>query len=261
VVLTGSVASGQEPEDIYHWAYSAAFGTGTYRIGDDRVFVIRVSPQYELGKIADEQITVNFRLPITAGIQDLDLDIEGIADSISTLSFVPGLQLEYPVTDRWMLKMFGHYGWGWDLSGDEKANIHFGGVNSRYALRTDETLGVDLLNSLQWYGYRTSNDQSDRFARMITGLEANWPLEGWTIYDRQIYFKPHILHFWYFDNIGFRQIFDQPVELKEEVEIGLALGIKERMSVLIFKVDRIGIGYRIGNESRGIRFYLSSVFY
>lgn len=260
VALTGAVAAGQDAEDIYHWAYSAAFGTGTYRIGDDRVFVLRVAPQHELGKIADERVTVNLRLPITVGVQDLDLGIQGIPDSIQTLSFVPGLQLEYPVNDHWTLKPFGHFGWGWDLSGDEQANIHFAGVNSRYAIRTEETFRIDLLNALQWYGYRTDSDLSDRFARMVTGLEANWRLGDWTVHDRKVYLKPHILHFWYFDNIGVRQIASPPVELKQEVEFGLALGARERISILLFEVDRIGIGYRVGNESNGIRFYVASVF-
>jgi hypothetical protein len=110
LAFTSSLAAAQASEDIYHWSYSAAFGTGTYRIGDDRVFVLRVSPQYELGRIADEKVAVNLRLPITVGVQDLGLDIEGLADSITTFSFVPGLQMEYRVNDRWMLKPFGHYG-------------------------------------------------------------------------------------------------------------------------------------------------------
>jgi hypothetical protein len=113
---------------------------------------------------------------------------------------------------------------------------------------------------LQWYGFRTGSGQSDRFARMVTGLEGNWRLAGWTVYDREVYLKPHILHFWYFDNIGFRQIVSPPVELKQEVEFGFALGGRERMSILFFEVDRIGIGYRIGNESKGIRFFMASVF-
>jgi hypothetical protein len=54
------LAGPQDVENLYHWSYSAAFGTGAYRIGDERVFVLRLSPKVPLAKVTEIQ---RFRSP------------------------------------------------------------------------------------------------------------------------------------------------------------------------------------------------------
>ena len=44
-----------EIENLYHWAYSATFGTGYYRVGVDRVFVLRINPSFPLGVTEDKK--------------------------------------------------------------------------------------------------------------------------------------------------------------------------------------------------------------
>ncbi|MHC4625293.1 MAG: hypothetical protein ACYS4W_15470, partial [Planctomycetota bacterium] len=35
----GQQVTAEDVENLYHWSYSAAFGTGAYRVGEERVFV------------------------------------------------------------------------------------------------------------------------------------------------------------------------------------------------------------------------------
>jgi hypothetical protein len=110
------------------------------------------------------------------------------------------------VNDRWALRPFAHYGWGKEMDGGESARIWFYGINSRYTFFDKGDLEIDLLNGLQWFAYSTNDNVSDRFSRLVTGVEGMYPLRCWSIYGYPLYLKPHIIHFWYFDDLGFNQI-------------------------------------------------------
>jgi len=256
----GQPAGPQDVENLYHWSYSAAFGTGAYRVGEERVFVLRVSPKVPLAKVTEKQVSLNLNLLFAVGVQDLDLEVVDISDSLKTFSFVPGLGLRYPVNDRWALRPFAHYGWGKEMDGGESARIWFYGINSRYTFFDKADLEIDLLNGLQWFAYSTNDNVSDRFGRLVTGVEGMYPLRCWSIYGYPLYLKPHIIHFWYFDDLGFNQILQPPVEVKQEIEFGLALGSEEKINLAVFQLDRFGVGYRVGDNSRGVRFFVGSAF-
>ena len=174
------------------------------------------------------------------------------------LSFVPGLHLAWQPNNCWQLKPFGHYGWGTEMDGNESAQIYFAGVNSRYAFALDD-VEIDLLNGIQWFGYSPNVGESDGFARLVTGLETKLALPGVTLQGQPALLRPHIAHFWYFDDLSFQQIEQSPVELKQEWEFGLALGAEETLSWGFFRFNRVGLAYRVGDNIQGIRLYFSSV--
>ena len=81
-----ALAQGEVEPDV-NWAYASFFGTGWYKISDERdVFSIRVSPRWETGEAGfDEEgnrdIGYTFRVPFTVGLARLDFDdIPGILD-------------------------------------------------------------------------------------------------------------------------------------------------------------------------------------
>ena len=266
-VLTGlSLSASAAPvtrdsvENLYHWSYSAAFGTGFYRVGDERIFAFRFSPTIPLKDFPKYNMQLNLRLPITVGIQDLSTDIEDVASTLKTFSFVPGLELEYQAKENWQLKPFINYGWGREMDGTESAWIFFSGINSRYTFFKNNDWKIDLLNGLQWFRYDTNYNYSDSFARLVTGLEAAYRLADWEIRGYPVYLKPHLIHFWYFDQLGFSQITEHPVTLNQELEFGLALGSNKKITMGILRFDRIGVAYRVGDNSEAIRFFISSAF-
>jgi hypothetical protein len=254
----------REVDSLYHWAYSAAFGTGAYRVGEDEVFVLKVEPVIPLRFLQNRGVSTRLRLPLTFGLQTIDLgdlgDIVDLSTNLQTVSFVPGIDFKIPIKGSWILKPYAHYGYGAQMSGAESAQIYFFGLNSRVALPTLGAFGIDMINGLQWFGQVPHNARSDSFARLVTGFEGNQALGSWRVDGRQLYLKPHLAHYWYFNTIGFGQIQDPMVELKQEFEVGLAVGIEERISLKVMSFDRFGVAYRGGGDLQAIRIYLSSVF-
>ena len=80
MILAFAAAQAQETtEHAVHWAYSSYFGTGWYQVSGDRdVFVIRMTPRWELSEaeLADDgtkSIGIELRFPITAGLEQSGL--------------------------------------------------------------------------------------------------------------------------------------------------------------------------------------------
>jgi len=261
----GQVAVTQKDLDsIYHWAYSAAFGTGAYRVGDDEVYVIKVEPVLNLSWFANRGVTTKLRLPITFGLQSIDLkdigDIIDLSTNLKTMTFVPGLEFEIPMRGSWILKPFANYGYGHQLSGSGSAQIFYFGLNSQVALPSLGAMDIQMINGLHWFGQVPNRARSEIFARLVTGFEGNLRLGSMQLGGHQLYLKPHIAYYWYFNPPGFGQILEPAIELKQEFEIALAVGIEERISFKIFSLDRLGIAFKGGADIQGIRIYLSSVF-
>jgi hypothetical protein len=53
---------------------------------------------------------------------------------------------------------------------------------------------------------------------------------------------------------------DEEVTIKQELEVAMAVGREKAFKLLFIEFDRIGVGYRVGNNLQGIRLFVSSIF-
>lgn len=252
----------EDPKDLYHWAYAAAFGTGAYRIGESDLFALRVNPKFTLTTFDTDRFALNLRLPVTLGLQTIDIDkivSAPIQEQFATLSFVPGLGLTWRVNPRWTLNPYVNYGWGTELQGESSAWIYFTGLNSRFRSNFEQFTLI-LLNGIQWLGHNPDSGPEDRFARLINGLEVDYPLGDLEIMGHPLHLKPHLVHYWYFNDLDFSIVNQSPVEINQEIEFALALGTRDTMTLWLLKFDRVGIGLRRGDDIEGVRLFFDSVF-
>jgi hypothetical protein len=241
-----------------HWAYSSTFGTGVYGLQDTRVFVLNLRIRYPLLKRETHKIGLTLLFPLTIGVHDFDIEdiFEGrIPDQAQTLTFVPGVQVVFPVGNRWVLRPTVELGGGWELQGHEQALIYTIGLDALYDFSWKRT-GFCWMNGLSWHGYTPNQGNSDDFIRLSIGLDVNQPL-GVKVFKRDLMLKPHTIFRWYID--------DQELALYDfstVLEVGLGFGLDPHIKVLWFKIERIGLAYKISNNSRlsGIRLLLGLPF-
>jgi hypothetical protein len=84
-------------------------------------------------------------MPVSVGFYDYKFDDifdQGPPQGLSTLSFVPGLELEKQITSRWRLKPYFSAGAGGDLEGGGYAWIYDVGLRSRFRIGEDK--GVEF---------------------------------------------------------------------------------------------------------------------
>ena len=87
-----------EPEDVINYAYSSWIGSGFYKLEDRTVYLLRAPFSYTLREADSEKWGMELLLPATIGFHDNE---DG---NVGTLTFVPGLRLNYPVLNNWWLK-------------------------------------------------------------------------------------------------------------------------------------------------------------
>ena len=256
--------SGQDTGNLFHWAYAPAFGTGFYRVEGVDTFMITFRPKIDLRKPKDDRIGIKLTLPLSFGLQEIDADKitnPDLEDLFTTASLVPGVELDIPIGQRWRVRPFGNIGWGTTLNSSESAWIYFGGAKSRYKFNWGKA-DLGFVNEVLWSGYQPNTGKDDHFSRIMFGLEADYPIGKVTFQKQQLYFRPHILYYRYFENLEFLVDFDTStvISLDEELEVAMAVGTKELRKFWIFRPDRIGVGLRLSENLTGIRIFLRSVF-
>jgi hypothetical protein len=260
----------QESPDIstFHWAYAATFGTGKYRLGDAaEVFVVQAPISWTLRKPnenEDKAFGIRLLFPITAGVENLDLG-DALAgefpDRVEQLSFLPGVEFEFPRSERWALKARSQLGYGSQLgSGDDAAWIYALGLRSRFAW-PDAAGHPAWISGVLWSGYDPKVGARESLAKLTNGVEFDLPIPKWQFRGESMHLMPHFLAHWYFDTANFFSFDDEVLkQLDREWEIGLAAGRVKPFSLFKFEFDRVGFALRKSEESVGIRFFLSSVF-
>jgi hypothetical protein len=201
---------------------------------------------------------VNILFPFTIGVHNFEFRdiLEGrIPDRARTLTFVPGVQFVVPVGTRWTLRPSAQFGAGWELEGDENAIIYSAGLDSLFDFSWKRT-DFRFLSGLSYHGYTPNQGDSDDFLRLSLGLDVNLPL-GVLVFERDLLVKPHTLFRWFIDDLE-RDLY----EFSTLLEAGLSLGLEPKIKLLWFQIERIGLAYKISDQSRlrGIRFLLSVPF-
>jgi hypothetical protein len=245
------------PEEQVHWAVGAFFGTGWYKVDDNRsVFVLRIQPRQLLREPAvDEQGQrrwgIEIIYPFSLGLNKLD-DIPDFIefDNYATLSFTPGVQIEVDVNPRWSLRPFVNAGLGWELESNERALIGYGGLKSRYRL-SEGRLRWSLLNGIYYAGYRPEFEDRGQYGALMAGVELNQPLDRLEHQGETLDLNWHLTYNWYFDRLNFHSDADTFASFRDQWELGVAIGKRDRPLNLGFvSFEQIGLAYRWSSDGR-----------
>jgi hypothetical protein len=255
-----------------HWAYSSYFGTGTYQLGDlATVAVVRPNPFWTFRESAiddDGNRTLGWRLrvPVSIGYHAFDFrEISEILDpgNVVTVSVTPGVEMDIPVTRRWLLRPLLYAGWGTVTDSSESAWSYWTGIKSRYTWNTGK-LEWSLLNAISYVGFNSDSDNTEGMAPIMMGFEWAYPFTNWKMDNDPLELS------WHLEYTSFQNDLDLPPFLDSNTErvldlwqVGVALGRQNKTFELWgMEWDRFGLAVEQGgnNKLRGIKLYFSSVF-
>lgn len=274
LVLLPGLAKAQEvkydPGEQVHWASAAFFGTGWYQVDDNRkAFIFRIPPRQvvrESGWDADggRKPGIEILYPVTLGVHQLDEIPDFIEfDNYGTITFTPGVEVEVPVSERWYLRPNAHLGFGYERKSGEWAGIWYGGIKSRYLLGESATRRWSLLNALSYAGYKPEYKQRGQYGSAMAGLEFSLPLPGQDPGREPLYFNWHLTYSYLFDELNFHVTEDEVVSIRDEWELGLALGLRDKKIKLWFmQFEQLGLAMKISSNGdyRALTFNLRSPF-
>lgn len=271
-LLLPTLGFAQEPAPAsVHWAYSAYFGSGWYRVvGDRDVFVVRMTARWHQSEASidsdgNRTLGYHWKFPVSLGLDSFDYDDPlGAADldNVAFLSVNPGIDIEIPVNSTWSLRPYASIGYGEELGGGQSAWTYWAGLKSRFSFQAGR-LDWHLLNQVGFVGYTPSDGPDDTIWPVMAGLEFDYPL-GEPTDDRD----QTLLH-WYgsytvFGNdLEFTGDPTTNIDITDQWEVGAAIGRRNSpISIWFLNFDRLGLGYRVSSngELKGVTFVFRSFF-
>ena len=261
---------GAEPEKQVHWASAAFFGTGWYRVDENRrTFIFRIPWRQEVRSAGwdedgERKLGIEIIYPVSLGVHSLDELPDFIEfDNYGTITFTPGVAVEIPLTDRWDLRPYAHYGVGYEDTSGEWAQIYYGGINSRYLLSQRDGLDWNLLNAVSYAGYKPEFKNRGHYGSAMAGIEAKQRMERFNIAGTPAWLNWHVTYDYMFDNLNFLVSEDEVVTIRDQWEFGLALSRGDsKIKIWFLQFEQLGLAYKISSNGkyRALSFNLRSRF-
>lgn len=254
ILLFGATAAGsprplrEGEQAVVNFGFATQLGSGIYSLSGRTLQVYRLPFGYSLPHDDDARLRIRLAFPFTIGFFDfkpVDVVDAGLPESLDSFSFVPGVELDYALTDHWVLQPFAGGGIARDRGAEVDQRVYSMGLRTWYDVER---------GAVDWQAYgevlrvvveQTSFDQTDDFTRLRGGLTGRRPFDV----DRPGR-RADIL--WY----GFVESFtDAPAgpggENRDggglQYETGITLGTTEPWRVWHIPLPRVGFGYRFGD--------------
>jgi hypothetical protein len=260
----GAAAQTPTPTDtgFANYAFASELGSGIYEIDGRTIEVYQLPFNYLWRAPAQHGGRPGIRLilPLTVGFfnfQPSDLEHLRIPTQIGAVSFEPGVELDYWLSDAWHVYPYAKAGATFASSTRINALIYGIGVRSDYRFDTLESDGLwraELLHAGVSYG---SDLPNDAFTRLRDGVELRRNLP-WPVHGREPQIAPYAVTDIYFDapsgpesGISARTV---------QFEAGLMFGVSPMWQVHGIPLPRLGVGYRVAGVLSGWRLVIGDPF-
>jgi len=242
------------------FAFASYLGTGFYTTSGQNVFVLQVPFEHIIKEKTDAEAGWVLKLPVTFGIINFDSirseEIPGLND-VGTITFLPGLEYQYPVTPNWTLIPFADYGFARELDYTSNVLITGAGIKSYYHVHFEDsmfTLGNRFLYAREHS--KESNSNAD-YSLIETGL--NYRVTSSYFFDEEpIYSNLYYINFYYPNDLVFFEQTDNPIRVGIEHEVGIT--ISNIPDFLFFEKPQLGLGVRLGNNVKVYRLVFGMPF-
>jgi hypothetical protein len=249
-------------ETLANYPYTLDFGVGGYDAGQQDVANLKIPVTQMLRSPEEHPWGLRLRVPISMGVYGLELGdlLEDFdLDRVKVLTVVPALEFLIPLNEHWTLKPRQDLGLGKDFHGGELILIAATGVQGVY-IRPWKSLVFTFCSGVKYSLSESSGGlYDDDFARLEIGLDTLIPF-GLDVGQRRIDFSLYALGRHYFRELVFGQVLEEPIVIEQEYEVGITFGSTPKPRIWKFSVPRLLIGYRFGENLRGIRLKLGLPF-
>ena len=236
------------------YSYAVFVGTGLYELDDRLIFVFRIPVSWQLRDLKPDQMGLKLLLPVAIGMQNFDNldDVLGFQlEDIQTISFVPGVELQFLPLPRWQVKPFMQGGVGWNPDAGAADFIYGLGARSSYVIPRDNSqikVGGEYLLA----GDKADDGGSSAINRLSLGIEYKHPIR-WSLFNRQTFMHWRLIGYNYIGGLSVKSFPDtESYDIDSELEIGFALSIDPALKILGIPASHLGLGYRFGENSRAI---------
>ena len=237
------------------YIYAAVMGTGTYKIEERQISMLRIPFSYTQRAVTNEQAGLKWDLPVVLGYDALNYEDwldRFLEDELVTLTVLPGFEVQQRYNDIWVFKPFGNLGVGYDFTREETILMGVLGLRAlgtwvyddhsefrlgasgrfaaEYQIQSYNTYSFSLLEG----GVDYRRDTHFRFFKRATNAG---------VYYRGQLFLPE----WSID----KDADGSEADLGLIHEIGGSIGFQNPRKFLGFTISRVRMGFKFGDGVRG----------
>ena len=255
-----AVAADEPAAALTNFSFASYLGTGFYTTSGKQVFVLQLPLDYSIKPRTEAEAGVQLKLPITIGLINFDnLDIEELPEltDLTTITFLPGIEYQHPITPDWFISPFFDYGFARDLNNDKNTLIIGLGIKSSVDFHLDNAV-LTLGNRFLYAREKTKNIATDSDYSLIeTGL--NYRVNSdYTFAHGPMYSNLYYINFYYPNNLVFLEQTANPIRVGMEHEVGITLS--NLPDFLFFEKPQIGLGIRLGKDLTVFRLVFGAPF-
>lgn len=241
-------------EDYINYAYLTSIGIGGYNVEDREARAFQIPFSFQLRSMEDDQLGIKILLPVT--LASVSGDVIGVGGIVipkdaELVGVTPGIEVQIPVTPVWTLKPFGRVGYGREVSDDDDSLILAIGLRSRYSIhwkRFQFALGAGVF----YDAFKPEGLEIKDYTSIGIGWDTIYPL-GFNLWGQEANIGGFLSYYHYFDNLEFTRNLNSLLEISNQYEIGLTLGVVDYIEIGPLKLQRFGIAYRFGEDLKAIR--------
>lgn len=245
---------------LSNFSFSSYLGNGFYTASGQEVFVLSLPLQHTIKEKTDNEAGWVLNLPLTVGyINFSNVKIDDLVelDDVATLTFLPGIEYQYPVSPDWTLIPFVDYGFAHEFNHTANLLVTGIGIKSYADFRYNKatiTLGNRILYARE--RSRDSDDDSD-YTLIETGLSYRL-ISDHTFNNKTLYGNFYYINFYYPNELILFERTTTPIKVGVENEVGFT--ISNMPDFLFFESPQIGIGIRTGDGVTAYRLVFGMPF-
>lgn len=249
-------------EQLVNYAYATQLGSGVYDVSGRTLQIYRLPFGYTLTQPSAERPGVRLMLPVTFGFLDFktrDVIESGLPEHLDTLSFVPGIELDFELTPEWHLLPYAEAGRTWDRSGDGDARVYSLGAHVAMS-RNRDWLDLRFDIDVTYAAVKPRAElPADDLAILQMGIEGRHAL-GLSVADHPLDWGAYLL------GDTFLNRPDEPLNQatdsadRYQLEVGVTFGTRSRVTVWHIPLPRLGVGYRWSQGLEVWRFVIGAPF-
>jgi hypothetical protein len=237
------------------YIYAAVMGSGSYKIEDRRISMLRIPFAYMQRQVTEEKAGLKWNLPVVLGYDALnypELINQLFDDELMTLTLLPGLEYQRRLNEPWLLKPFANLGAGYDFTRNETVLMGMMGLRVLgtwvYEDHSEFRLGTSARFAAE---YQIQSYNRSSFGLIESGVDYRRDMR-FRIFKRAanagIYYRVQwLLPDWNID----KNADGVNVDIGLIHEFGGSIGFKNPFKVLGFTISRVRTGFKFGDGVRG----------
>lgn len=236
------------------YIYAAIMGSGTYKIDDRRISMLRIPISLSQRELKKERAGIKWYSPVVIGYDNVtDNDWLGrlLDEDLVTLTVLPGFEYQIPFTDHWTIKPFSHLGVAQDFVREKTILMAVLGLRGLGTWKQPDGWEFRWGNAIRFAAeYQLSSEYHQEFALLETGVDFRRSTK-FEMFGSRLSAGAYYIFQYFVPDLDFAETPFRKSDIEMLHELGVSVGLKKPRKLLGLNVTQVRVGYKRGDVFNG----------